>query len=80
MSIIKDETLFESGELKIAWAEEYMDILNEIKKDFSKNQPFKGLKIALKPQCFVVFWLKLAQKCILLVQTQTPHKMTSLLL
>lgn len=47
MSIIKDETLFESGELKIAWAEEYMDILNEIKKDFSKNQPFKGLKIAL---------------------------------
>jgi len=37
----------ESGRNKIAWVEQYMPILNEIKKDFEKNQYFKGIPITM---------------------------------
>lgn len=37
----------ESGRNKIAWVEQYMPILNEIKKDFEKNQYFKGIRVTM---------------------------------
>ncbi len=39
--------LFESGIKKINWAYENMPVLREIEKDFIKNKPFNGIKIAV---------------------------------
>lgn len=47
MSDIKDINLAPSGHDKIDWVASYMPILNTIKEDFIKNQPFKGLKISM---------------------------------
>ena len=47
MSDIKDIKLAPSGHDKINWVASYMPILNEIKEEFIKNQPFKGLKISM---------------------------------
>ena len=47
MSDIKDLKLAPSGHDKINWVASYMPILNTIKEDFIKNQPFKGLKISM---------------------------------
>ncbi len=47
MSDIKDIRLAPSGHDKISWVASYMPILNTIKEDFIKNQPFKGLKISM---------------------------------
>ena len=47
MSDIKDINLAPSGHDKINWVASYMPILNTIKEDFIKNQPFKGLKISM---------------------------------
>ena len=47
MSDIKDVKLAPSGHDKINWVASYMPILNTIKEDFIKNQPFKGLKISM---------------------------------
>lgn len=47
MSDIKDIRLAPSGHDKINWVASYMPILNEIKEEFIKNQPFKGLKISM---------------------------------
>lgn len=47
MSIIRDESLWESGERKIKWVEGNMPLLNGIKEQFEKEKPFKGLKVAL---------------------------------
>ena len=47
MSDIKDIKLAPSGHDKINWVSSYMPILNTIKADFEKNQPFKGLKISM---------------------------------
>ena len=47
MSDIKDISLAPSGRDKINWVASYMPILNTIKEDFIKNQPFKGMKISM---------------------------------
>ena len=47
MSQIKDISLAPSGADKIAWVASYMPILNSIKADFERTQPFKGKKIAM---------------------------------
>ncbi|MBR3845765.1 MAG: adenosylhomocysteinase [Clostridia bacterium] len=47
MSDIKDIRLAPSGHDKINWVASYMPILNTIKEDFIKNQPFKGFKISM---------------------------------
>ena len=47
MSDIKDIKLAPSGHDKIDWVASYMPILNTIKEDFTRNQPFKGLKISM---------------------------------
>lgn len=47
MSKIKDVNLYPSGEMKIKWVEGNMPVLKDIKAEFEKTKPFKGLKIAL---------------------------------
>ncbi len=47
MSEIRDENLWESGARKIAWVKRNMPLLNGIEEEFSKNKPFKGMKVAL---------------------------------
>ena len=44
---IKDPSLWESGKRKIDWVKQNMSLLRSIESDFIKEQPFKGLKIAL---------------------------------
>ncbi|MGM9521099.1 MAG: adenosylhomocysteinase [Oscillospiraceae bacterium] len=46
MSEIRDINLAPSGEKKIHWAARYMPLLKSIERDFIKEQPFKGLKMA----------------------------------
>ena len=47
MSIIRDAALWESGQRKINWAMQNMPLLRSIEEDFRREQPFKGLKVAL---------------------------------
>ncbi len=47
MSEIKDPGLWQSGKMKIDWVIRRMDLLRGIEERFRKEQPFKGLKIAL---------------------------------
>ena len=47
MSIIRDASLAPSGMKKIEWARAHMDALSEIEKEFEREQPFKGLRIAV---------------------------------
>jgi adenosylhomocysteinase len=47
MSDIKDARLAPSGRDKIAWVTDYMPILNRIKAEFERTQPFAGLTIAM---------------------------------
>lgn len=47
ISEIRDPQKWESGELKISWVRSHMPLLAQIEKEFSKDKPFKGLKIAL---------------------------------
>lgn len=47
MSIIRDPELKESGLRKIRWVRDYMPALGGIEKRFEKEQPFRGLRIAV---------------------------------
>ncbi|MDZ7799140.1 MAG: adenosylhomocysteinase [Patescibacteria group bacterium] len=42
---IKSIKLAKQGEIRIEWAEKQMDVLRQIKNDFKKSKPLKGLKI-----------------------------------
>ncbi|MFD2116232.1 adenosylhomocysteinase [Paenibacillus yanchengensis] len=46
-SIIADPSLAAEGHLKIAWAQSHMPVLNRIREQFEKEQPFKGLKVSI---------------------------------
>jgi adenosylhomocysteinase len=46
-SIITDISLAPEGHLKIDWVNAHMPVLNRIKAQFEKEQPFKGLKVAI---------------------------------
>lgn len=46
-SIIADIGLAPEGRLKIDWADAHMPVLNRIRAQFEKEQPFKGLKVAI---------------------------------
>ncbi|NOU86347.1 adenosylhomocysteinase [Paenibacillus sp. LMG 31460] len=46
-SIVHDMNLSEDGLLKIDWVKAHMPVLNRIKELFVKEQPFKGLKVAI---------------------------------
>lgn len=47
MSLVKDITLFPSGQQKIDWVKAHMPVLRSIEKDFLETKPFKDLKVAL---------------------------------
>ena len=47
MSEIRDPSLWESGKRKIDWVRRNMSLLRSIEEDFIKEQPFKGVKVAL---------------------------------
>jgi adenosylhomocysteinase len=46
-SIIADPALAKDGHLKIDWVRAHMPVLNRIRDRFEKEQPFKGLKVAI---------------------------------
>jgi len=46
-SEVRDISLADSGERKIAWAWRNMPLLRAIKADFEKSRPFEGVKITL---------------------------------
>ncbi len=47
MSLVRDITLYESGQQKIDWVKAHMPVLRSIEKDFSETKPFNNLKVAL---------------------------------
>ena len=47
MSLVRDASLFESGQQKIDWVKAHMPVLRSIEKDFLETKPFKNLKVAL---------------------------------
>ena len=47
MSEIRDIGLAKSGHVKIDWVRQNMPVLSSIGKEFEKEKPFKGLKVAL---------------------------------
>lgn len=47
MSLIKDASLYRSGQQKIDWVKAHMPVLKSIEEDFKATQPLKGLRIAL---------------------------------
>ncbi|MCQ2417910.1 MAG: adenosylhomocysteinase [Oscillospiraceae bacterium] len=47
MSEIRDISLWESGEQKIAWVKGNMPLLRRIEQEFSETKPFAGKRIAL---------------------------------
>ena len=46
-SEIRDASLRESGALKIDWVRHHMPLLSDIREEFTRTQPFRGLRIAL---------------------------------
>lgn len=46
-SIIHDIALAPEGHLKIDWVRAHMPVLNSIREQFEKEQPFAGLKVAI---------------------------------
>ncbi len=44
---IRDIDLYPSGEKKIDWVRKHCDILRSLEEDFKKDQPFKGIRVAL---------------------------------
>lgn len=46
-SIIADPSLAPEGHLKIDWVRAHMPVLNRIREQFEKDQPFKGLKVTI---------------------------------
>lgn len=46
-SIIKDISLAPEGRLKIDWASAHMPVLNRVREQFEKEQPFRGLKVTI---------------------------------
>lgn len=47
MSLVRDISLFPSGQQKIDWVKAHMPVLSSIEKDFSLSKPFTGLRVAL---------------------------------
>ncbi|MFD0672023.1 adenosylhomocysteinase [Cohnella sp. GCM10027633] len=46
-SIVRDRALAPEGKLKIDWAQAHMPVLNRIREQFERDQPFKGLRVAI---------------------------------
>jgi adenosylhomocysteinase len=46
-SIVRDPSLAPEGRLKIDWVQAHMPVLNRIREQFERDQPFKGLRVAI---------------------------------
>ncbi len=46
-SIVRDPSLAPEGKLKIDWVQAHMPVLNRIREEFERDQPFKGLRVAI---------------------------------
>lgn len=46
-SIVSDLSLAPEGKLKIDWVQAHMPVLNRIREQFERDQPFKGLRVAI---------------------------------
>ncbi len=46
-SIVRDPALAPEGKLKIDWVQAHMPVLNRIREQFERDQPFKGLRVAI---------------------------------
>ncbi|MCL2364025.1 MAG: adenosylhomocysteinase [Defluviitaleaceae bacterium] len=46
-SIIRDKSLAAAGNKKIEWVKEFMPVLSQIEERFKREQPFKGMRIAV---------------------------------
>jgi adenosylhomocysteinase len=46
-SVITNPALAADGKLKIDWVQAHMPVLNRIREQFEREQPFKGLKVAI---------------------------------
>jgi len=46
-SIVRDLSLAPEGKLKIDWVQAHMPVLNRIREEFERDQPFKGLRVAI---------------------------------
>ncbi|GAB6990618.1 adenosylhomocysteinase [Paenibacillus pini] len=46
-SVVKDMALAPDGHLKIDWVESHMPVLNQVRRQFEAEQPFKGLKVTI---------------------------------
>lgn len=47
MSLVRDVSLFKSGQQKIDWVKAHMPVLSGIERDFAESKPFEGLRVAL---------------------------------
>lgn len=47
MSLVRDASIYKSGQQKIDWVKAHMPVLSSIEKEFKERRPFDGLKIAL---------------------------------
>ena len=45
--LVRDITLAPGGRLKIDWVKAHMHVLNAVREEFSRDQPFNGLRVAL---------------------------------
>ncbi|MDI6894939.1 MAG: adenosylhomocysteinase [Bacillota bacterium] len=46
-SVVRDPSLAPGGKLKIDWVSQHMPVLGEIKKEFTKELPFAGRRVAI---------------------------------
>ncbi|MDB4866826.1 MAG: adenosylhomocysteinase [Cohnella sp.] len=46
-SIVRDPSLAPEGKLKIDWVQAHMPVLGSIREHFERDQPFKGLRVAI---------------------------------
>ena len=47
VSSLRDPGLAPEGHLKIEWVREHMPVLNEIRREFERDQPFAGRRVAI---------------------------------
>ena len=64
MSAVRDIGLWPSGVAKIEWAARFMPVLGEIGREFEREKPFSGLRVALS--------IHLEAKTACLVRTLAP--------
>lgn len=76
-SMIKDITLAPLGHQRIAWAKEYMPLLNHLNEEYRKTKPFCGINMVVTihleaktaylalvlKNAALTWWLQAATRC-----------------